>query len=85
MFHLSLRPASRAALAGASLLTLALSLGAFPHGAAAWPVGQDDEVALDDFTATSKDGAVHKALCCDTCAKNYKEGSVRLAKEQVPA
>jgi hypothetical protein len=58
MFHLSLRPASRAALAGASLLTLALSLGAFPHGAAAWPVGQDDEVALDDFTATSKDGAV---------------------------
>ena len=36
-------------------------------------------------TASSKDGATHKALCCDTCAKNYKEGSVRLAKEQVPA
>ncbi len=35
--------------------------------------------------ATSKDGAAHKALCCDTCAKNYKEGSVRLAKEPVPA
>jgi hypothetical protein len=35
--------------------------------------------------ATSKEGASHKALCCDTCAKNYKEGSVRLAKEQVPA
>jgi hypothetical protein len=35
--------------------------------------------------ATSKDGSTHKALCCDTCAKNYKEGSVRLAKEPVPA
>jgi hypothetical protein len=35
--------------------------------------------------ATEKDGAAHKALCCDTCAKNYKEGSVRLAKEQVHA
>jgi hypothetical protein len=35
--------------------------------------------------ATSKEGAAHKALCCDTCAKNYKDGSVRLAKEPVPA
>ena len=35
--------------------------------------------------ATTKEGATHKALCCDTCAKNYKEGSVRLAKEPVPA
>jgi hypothetical protein len=35
--------------------------------------------------ATSKDGATHKALCCDTCAKNYKDGSVRLAKEPVLA
>jgi hypothetical protein len=35
--------------------------------------------------ATSKEGATHKALCCDTCAKNYKDGSVRLAKEPVPA
>ena len=36
-------------------------------------------------SASSKDGATHKALCCDNCAKNYKEGSVRLAKEPVPA
>ena len=35
--------------------------------------------------ASTKDGATHKALCCDTCAKNYKEGSVRLAKEPVHA
>ena len=58
MFHHSFRPGSRAALAGASLLTLALGLGAFAHRAAAWPVGQEDEVSLDDFTTTSKDGAV---------------------------
>ena len=57
-FAIPLRPASRAALAGASLLTLALGLGAFPQWRAAWPVGQEDEVTLDDFTATSKDGAV---------------------------
>jgi hypothetical protein len=58
MFHRSVRPASRAALAGASLLTLALGLGAFAQRAAAWPVGQEDEVSLDDFTTTSKDGEV---------------------------
>jgi hypothetical protein len=58
MFHRSVRPASRAALAGASILTLALGLGAFAQRAAAWPVGQEDEVSLDDFTTTSKDGAV---------------------------
>lgn len=33
--------------------------------------------------ATSKDGSSHKAMCCDTCEKNYKDGSVRLAKEPV--
>ncbi|HEY2822720.1 MAG TPA: hypothetical protein VGJ06_16870 [Candidatus Acidoferrum sp.] len=33
--------------------------------------------------ATSKDGASHKAMCCDTCEKNYKDGSVRLAKGPV--
>ncbi len=33
--------------------------------------------------ATSKDGASHKALLCDTCEKNYKDGGVRLAKEAV--
>jgi hypothetical protein len=33
--------------------------------------------------ATSKDGTSHKAMCCDTCEKNYKDGSVRLAKEPV--
>jgi hypothetical protein len=35
--------------------------------------------------ATAKDGSTHKALCCDTCARNYKDGSVRLAKEPVLA
>jgi hypothetical protein len=35
--------------------------------------------------ASSKDGSTYKALCCDTCAKNYKDGSVRLAKEPVLA
>ena len=35
--------------------------------------------------ASAKDGSTYKALCCDMCAKNYKEGSVRLAKEPVPA
>ena len=35
--------------------------------------------------ASAKDGSTYKTLCCDTCAKNYKDGSVRLAKEQVPA
>jgi hypothetical protein len=48
---------SRTALAGASLLALALGVGAFPRNAAAWPVGQEDTVTLDDFTTTSKEGA----------------------------
>jgi hypothetical protein len=33
--------------------------------------------------ATAKDGSTYKALFCDSCEKNYKDGSVRLAKEAV--
>ena len=33
--------------------------------------------------ASTKDGATHRSLFCDTCAKNYKEGNVRIAKEAV--
>jgi hypothetical protein len=52
------RRASPITIAGASLATFALGLGAFPQIAAAWPVGQEDTVTLDDFTTTSKDGDV---------------------------
>jgi hypothetical protein len=58
MFHRSVHLLSRATLASAAALTLALGVGALPKLAAAWPVGQDDEVTLDDFTATSKEGDV---------------------------
>ena len=59
MFRHSNRPAvSRSALGGVCLLALTLGVGAFSHTAAAWPVGQEDEVTLDDFTTKSKDGAV---------------------------
>ena len=33
--------------------------------------------------ASTKDGATYRALCCDSCAKNYNNGNVRLAKEAV--
>jgi len=33
--------------------------------------------------ASEKDGSTHRALFCDSCAKNYKEGNVRMAKEAV--
>lgn len=33
--------------------------------------------------ATTKEGQVHHALFCDTCAKNYSPGHVRMAKEAV--
>ena len=33
--------------------------------------------------ASTKEGDTHRALFCDTCAKNYKDGSVRMAKEPV--
>lgn len=32
---------------------------------------------------TSKDGGTYRALFCDTCAKNYNNGNVRMAKEPV--
>ena len=35
--------------------------------------------------ARSKDGATYKALFCDSCAKNYNNGNVRMAKEPVLA
>ena len=33
--------------------------------------------------ATSKDGGTYRALFCDSCEKNYKNGNVRMAKEPV--
>ena len=33
--------------------------------------------------ASAKDGSTYRALFCDTCGKNYKEGNVRMAKEAV--
>jgi hypothetical protein len=58
MLRHPIRRASHLTIAGGSLLTFALGLAAFPQIAAAWPVGQEETVTLDDFTATSKDGGV---------------------------
>jgi hypothetical protein len=58
MHRHSNRLISHSALGSAWFLALALGAGAFSQSAAAWPVGQDDEVTLDDFTTTSKDGDV---------------------------
>jgi hypothetical protein len=33
--------------------------------------------------ASTKYGATYRALFCDTCAKNYNNGNVRMAKEAV--
>jgi hypothetical protein len=33
--------------------------------------------------ASAKDGSTYRALFCDSCGKNYKEGNVRMAKEAV--
>jgi hypothetical protein len=33
--------------------------------------------------ATAKDGAIYRALFCDSCGKNYNNGNVRMAKEPV--
>ena len=33
--------------------------------------------------ASAKDGSTFRALFCDTCAKNYNHGNVRMAKEPV--
>jgi hypothetical protein len=35
--------------------------------------------------ATAKDGTAYRALFCDSCAKNYNDGHVRMAKEPVLA
>ena len=35
--------------------------------------------------ATAKDGTTYRALFCDSCAKNYNDGHVRMAKEPVLA
>ncbi|MGA2042687.1 MAG: hypothetical protein ABSG83_04875 [Roseiarcus sp.] len=43
---------------GLLVLSVAFACAAFAGAAGAWPVGQDDEVILDHFTATSKDGDV---------------------------
>ena len=33
--------------------------------------------------ASTREGSTHRALFCDTCAKNYSPGHVRMAKEPV--
>ena len=33
--------------------------------------------------AATKDGSTYRALFCDSCAKNYSAGHVRMAKEPV--
>ena len=33
--------------------------------------------------ANAKDGTSYRALLCDSCAKNYNKGNVRMAKEPV--
>jgi hypothetical protein len=33
--------------------------------------------------ASAKDGTSYRALFCDSCAKNYNNGNVRMAKEPV--
>jgi hypothetical protein len=33
--------------------------------------------------ASAKDGTTYRALFCDSCAKNYNNGNVRMAKEPV--
>ena len=35
--------------------------------------------------ASTKDGTTYRALFCDSCAKNYNNGHVRMAKEPVIA
>ena len=35
--------------------------------------------------ATAKEGTTYRALFCDSCAKNYNDGQVRIAKEPVLA
>ena len=35
--------------------------------------------------ASAKDGTTYRALFCDSCAKNYNNGNVRMAKEPVLA
>jgi hypothetical protein len=77
MFHRSIRLASRAALASASLLTLVLVVGAFPRSAAAWPVGQEEEVTLDDFTTTSKDGDVMTIKHAEFKGTNLSEDEIK--------
>jgi hypothetical protein len=33
--------------------------------------------------ASTKDGSTYESLFCDSCAKNYNSGNVRMAKEPV--
>jgi hypothetical protein len=76
----------RATLASASLLTLALGVAALPQLAAAWPVGQQDEVQLDNFTATSKDGDVMTIAHADFKGTNLsKEEIEKLLTPDTPS
>jgi hypothetical protein len=33
--------------------------------------------------ASTKDGSTYESLFCDSCAKNYNNGNVRMAKEPI--
>jgi hypothetical protein len=82
----SIRSVSRTTLAGVSLLTCALGVAAFPGFAAAWPVGQEDEVTLNDFTTTSKDGDVITIKQADFKGTNLsKDEIVKLLTADTPA
>jgi hypothetical protein len=76
---------SRTLLGHIGLLALALGVGALPQTAAAWPVGQEDEVTLDDFTTTSKDGDVITIKHADFKGTNLsKDEIVKLLAADTP-
>jgi hypothetical protein len=77
MFHRSVCLTSRAALVSASILTLTLGVAVSPRLAAAWPVGQEDEVSLDDFTTTSKDGDVMTIKHAEFKGTNLSEDEIK--------
>ncbi len=54
---------------------------------AATPTGKFTKVkGWNPFqNATGKDGTTYRALFCDSCAKNYNDGHVRMAREPVLA
>jgi hypothetical protein len=77
MFKRSGHVSSRAATASVSFLALALGVAALPKLAAAWPVGQEDEVTLDDFSTTSKDGDVMTIKHAEFKGTNLSEDEIK--------